>query len=540
MGYKYIDPKHQHVSLLYMYAIAPMKIKSFYLYIQFIVLQFIAIQTSYGQNQVIQNDSLYSHILKEQRRFHIVFPKDYNPTSDVSYEVIYCLDDISDFLTMEWGFLQGEGFIPKNMIMVGITNPKQNGVDMRDRDFTPTKTWEISGGADKFLSFFRAELIPYISSKYKATSNGNVLYGGSLGGLFVMYTLLKDPTLFTSYIAIDPSLWWDNFLLNRIASTQLDNNKFQFKNTLYIAGRKGNALKEMGVAGMDSVLRKKAPSGLDWKCVAYDNETHYSTNFKGFWDGLKFSYGGFYASTGGYSTSQKIVIKPKRGIVLKGVPFHFICYNLMADTYLHYTTDGSEPTLSSPTLAQDESPISITKDSKVIVKSIGVREKYNRKDSAYFVIGNTIPSITEPKNVKQGGLLYAYWDSRTDINKRKPIKKGFANKEFDVNKFGREKDFVCILTGYLKISKAGYYIIEMGGGNHLSKVYLSNIQVLGNHFVPDEGEMYLVPLEEGFYPFRIEYVHRKGDAELSPIFLKPEGVEDFSIPSDMLYSNYNK
>lgn len=523
-----------------MCAILPVNGKFLYLYIQFLVLQFFAIQTSYGQSQTIKDDSLYSHVLKEQRRLHIVFPKDYNPESDVSYEIIYCLDDISDFLTMEWGFLQGEGFIPKNMIMVGITNPKPNGVDMRDRDFTPTKTWGVSGGADKFLSFLKTELLPYISSKYKAENSGHVLYGGSLGGLFVMYTLLNDPTLFTSYIAIDPSLWWDNFLLNRVAATQLDKNKIQFKNTLFLAGRRGNALKEMGVAGMDSVLRKRAPIGLDWKCVAYDNETHYSTNFKGFWEGLKFSYGGFYASTGGYSTSQKIVIKPKRGIALKEVPFQFICYNLMADAYLHYTTDGSEPTVSSPMLSHDETPITISKDSKVIVKSIGVREKYNRKDSAYFVIGNTIPSIPEPKNVKPGGLLYAYWDSHDGIHKSRPIKKGFADMEFDVNKLGEDRDFACVLTGYLRISKAGYYIIEMGGGNHLSKVYLNNMQVLGNDFVPGEGEMYLVPLEEGFYPLRIEYLHKNGDAPLSPIYLKPEGVEDFSLPSGMLYSNYKR
>lgn len=515
------------------------KMKKFWLSISVIIALFVLSLNSYGQNQIIQNDSLYSHILKEKRRFHIVLPKDYNRTADATYEIIYCLDDISDFLVMEWGFLQGEGFIPKNTIMVGITNPKSNGVDMRDRDFTPTKAWGISGGADQFLSFLKAELIPYINSRYNATNRGNVLYGGSLAGLFVMYAYLSDPTLFTSYIAIDPSLWWDNFLLSRMASTQLDSNKFQINNTLFIVGRKGNAFREMGVASMDSILRKKAPKGLDWKCVAYDNETHYSTNFKGFWDGLKFSYGGFYASTGGYSTSQKIVIKPKRGIVLKEVPFYFICYNLMADTYLHYTTDGSEPTLLSPTLARDETPISITKDSKIIVKSIGAREKYNRKDSAYFVIGNTIPSIPEPKNVKQGGLLYTYWDSMTDVNRGKPVKKGFANKDFDVNKLASANDFVCILTGYLKISTTGYYIIEMGGGNHLSKVYLNDMQVLGKHFIPGEGEMYLLPLEEGFYPFRIEYIHKKGEPALSPIYLKPEGVEDFPIPAGMLYSDNN-
>jgi hypothetical protein len=42
---------------------------------------------------------------------------------------------------------------------------------------------------------------------------------------------------------------------------------------------------------------------------------------------------------------------------------------------------------------------------------------------------------------------------------------------------------------------------------------------------------------QGFYPFRIEYFHKKGEGELAPIYLKPEGVEDFPIPNDMLYSD---
>ncbi len=505
-----------------------------------LLLQFLLNIPTNAQEQVTKVDSLYSQILQEQRFLHIVLPKNYNPASFNKYEIVYCLDDIADFLPMEWGMLQGEGFIPKNMIMVGITNPKPNGVDMRDRDFTPTKAWDNTGGAANFLSFLKQELIPYINKKYQGAKDGNVLYGGSLGGLFVMYTFLNDPTLFTSYIAIDPSLWWDDFLLPKTAAAKLDSYK-TLRNTLYIAGRTGNAFKEMGVAAMDTVLRRKAPVGLDWTCVAYRNETHYSTNFKGFWDGLKFSYGGFYASTGGYTTSRKIALKPKGGIVLKDVPFKLICYNLMADKYLHYTIDGTEPTLSSPTLAEDETPISLSGDSKVIVKSIGVRMEYNRMDSASFVVGETVKSIAEPKKIKQGGLHYAYyegsWDSLPSFKKSKPVKQGVTDKDFNVNKFNTNKNFACVMTGYLKIDQAGYYIIEMGGGNDHSRVFLGNRQVLGNHFIRDEGEMYLLPLEAGFYPFRVEYFHKQGEAELAPIYLKPEGIEDFAIPDKMLYSD---
>ena len=35
------------------------------------------------------------------------------------------------------------------------------------------------------------------------------LVGESLAGLFVVETLLLEPALFTHYVALDPSLWWN-------------------------------------------------------------------------------------------------------------------------------------------------------------------------------------------------------------------------------------------------------------------------------------------------------------------------------------------
>lgn len=409
---------------------------------------------------------------------------------------------------------------------------------MRERDFTPSKTSDISGGADKFLLFMKTELLPFINGKYNGADKGNTIYGGSLGGLFVIYNLLYEPALFTSYIAIDPSLWWDNHLLNNIAATKLDSIHFA-KNTLFIVGRAGNSFREMGIEGFDSLLRTKKTHDLDWKCVTFSNETHYSTNFKGFWDGLKFSYGGFYASSGGYNTSKRIVLKPKAGIVLKDEPFKLICYNLMADTYLHYTTDGTEPNSLSPTLAGEETSISLSKSSKIIVKSIGARPEYDRMDSAHFVIGEVFKSIPNLTKIKLGGLHYTYyegiWDSTPDVTHLKPIKRGIADESFNINKLTNEKDFICILNGYLKINSKGYYILEMGNGNQHSKVYLNNRLVLGQNFIEDEGEFFLAPLEAGYYYFRIEYLHKKGDSGLSPIYIKPEGLEDYIIPLDMLY-----
>ena len=49
----------------------------------------------------------------------------------------------------------------------------------------------------------------------------------------------------------------------------------------------------------------------------------------------------------------------------------------------------------------------------------------------------------------------------------------------------------------------------------------------------------MVPLEKGFYPFHVEYLHRKGGADSVPVYLKPEGQEDFPIPTEREYSRSN-
>ena len=123
--------------------------------------------------------------------------------------------------------------------MVGIAT-----VDRR-RDFTfPTtievdkKTYPTAGHSDKFISFLETELQPFIETKYKTTQTKTII-GQSLGGLLETEILLKKPTLFTKYIIISPSLWWDNgSLLNQNA--EILNENFKQPTEIYIGvGKEG-------------------------------------------------------------------------------------------------------------------------------------------------------------------------------------------------------------------------------------------------------------------------------------------------------------
>ncbi len=108
--------------------------------------------------------------------------------------------------------LMGNGGM-RPFLLVGIQNTE------RRRDMTgPTDNAEDRkiaprvGGSAAFRRFIRDELMPDITRRYRTTGE-TAIVGESLAGLFVVETCLSEPRLFTTCIAIDPSLWWNNAAL---------------------------------------------------------------------------------------------------------------------------------------------------------------------------------------------------------------------------------------------------------------------------------------------------------------------------------------
>jgi len=160
-------------------------------------------------------DSIHSVVLNETRTLNIYLPEGYSSDSATLYPVIYLLDGSADedFIHVA-GLVQFCNFswvdiLPKS-IVVGIAN-----VDRR-RDFTfPTtikqdkKDYPSSGASAGFIAFIEKELQPYIQNNYHACA-GKMLVGQSLGGLLATQILFTKPDLFSQYVIVSPSLWWDN------------------------------------------------------------------------------------------------------------------------------------------------------------------------------------------------------------------------------------------------------------------------------------------------------------------------------------------
>jgi predicted alpha/beta superfamily hydrolase len=92
----------------------------------------------------------------------------------------------------------------------------------RRQELTPTEAahGSAAGGAPEFLTFLETEVIPLIDANYHTAPSGRTLYGHSLGGLFVLYTLFHQSGLFSHYCASSPSVDWDNRMVFTYLSRQ--------------------------------------------------------------------------------------------------------------------------------------------------------------------------------------------------------------------------------------------------------------------------------------------------------------------------------
>jgi predicted alpha/beta superfamily hydrolase len=240
--------------------------------------------------QIIIGDSisLNSEILNEKRDLLIYCPSDYDQ-KDKKYPVLYLLDAEYQlhYTTGVIAFLSDIGHIPE-MIVVGITNTD------RDRDLTPEpgeaqrRRFPTSGGAELFLKFLHQELIPYIESHYRVQPF-KILVGWSLGGLFSIHAMLSHPEIFDAYIAMSPSLYW-NDQIEISKAEKLLNELTSFNKSLFMTI--GNERDEMvkSSKGFSEVLEKYALPDFSWEYEPMFEETHSSIKLKSIYKGLEFIF----------------------------------------------------------------------------------------------------------------------------------------------------------------------------------------------------------------------------------------------------------
>jgi predicted alpha/beta superfamily hydrolase len=241
--------------------------------------------------------TIHSEILGDGRSFIVNLPEGYEATG-LRYPVLYLLD-------AEYFYYQAHGAIKflsecgynnnrpvPQMILVAVLDGDRN------RDFTPTHApvqgplrFPTSGGAAAYLEHVAKELCPFIDANFR--TSGSILAGWSFGGLFTFYTFLEKPELFAAYIAISPSLWWNNQEPLGWAKDRIPDGA-EFRQRLVITqgaleggGSIGNSVK----GGIVPLLEEKKAKG--WVYVEIPGVSHNYTPYKALYEGLQAAFPNF-------------------------------------------------------------------------------------------------------------------------------------------------------------------------------------------------------------------------------------------------------
>ncbi len=215
----------------------------------------------------------------ELRPINVYLPPDY-ATSQRPFPVLYMPDGgiAEDFphITNTVDALIREGAIAP-VIVVGIENTQ------RRRDLTgetavaeDRKVAPVVGGSRAFREFVASELMPEIERRYRCTGE-RAIVGESLAGLFVVETLFEAPDLFDRYIAMSPSLWWNDHAIVKQAAERLSSLRGKQRWLWFTAADERDIYRFTDQLVMQ--LKANAPADLRW---VYDPrpEEHHNTIFR--------------------------------------------------------------------------------------------------------------------------------------------------------------------------------------------------------------------------------------------------------------------
>ncbi len=219
---------------------------------------------------------LDSKVMGEKRTILVSLPQSYG-TGARSYPVLYMTDGSAQLphtaATVE--FLARAGRVPE-MIVVGINNTD------RTRDLTPTRVvnqtfdgqrldFPTSGGADRFLTFIEAEVIPEIEKRYR-TQPYRVFAGHSFGGLFALHALFAKPKLFNAWIAVSPTLTWERDYIERGAKEFVKNTPELNGSLVFTIGDEPEI--KGAAARLKKLFASRKPKGFEVDAFTFDDEDH--------------------------------------------------------------------------------------------------------------------------------------------------------------------------------------------------------------------------------------------------------------------------
>lgn len=313
--------------------------KNICLFIISVIISLISYSQTDNKIVIGKVDSVYSTILKEQRKVWVYTPNMNSGAQNVGqrFPVLYLLDGDGHFnsvvgMIQQLSQVNGNTIFPE-MIVVGIPNTD------RTRDLTPTHIEsdppmmdsnfsKTSGGGENFAAFLQKELMPHVDSLYP-TLPFRVLIGHSFGGLTVMNIITNHTKLFNAYIAIDPSMWYDKERFLKATQQKLAGQKYN-GTSLYVGiantMAEGMTLEKLkkdtstetrhirSIFAMDKFIKSNSKNGLKYASKYYADDDHGSVPLISEYDGLRFifSWYRFKFSPPDYMSADTAVVQRYR------------------------------------------------------------------------------------------------------------------------------------------------------------------------------------------------------------------------------------
>lgn len=243
---------------------------------------FLLLVSCEHQDPVNRTFTIYSTNVRDSFEIYIDLPRNFKQGG--TYDVFYYLDANLKSGKKLRRFIQDSVTLKDscNTVYAGIGHIGNYRV-LRRRDFTVPKIEnkntlggsENFGQCENFYSFLKTELMPTIKNRYNIEIAHNSIFGHSFGGLFSIYCLFKNDTLFNYYYSLSPSLWINNrsiYNFNHLSGTST------FRRHLFLSVGSKETLNRIksGTDDFDKFLKNKQYPFLAFEYKIYDGETHNS------------------------------------------------------------------------------------------------------------------------------------------------------------------------------------------------------------------------------------------------------------------------
>lgn len=217
-----------------------------------------------------------STVYGDEQILTVRLPRGYAENPDKTYPVLFSVDGgpDQDFELLSGIAAEAEfstSFEP--FVLIGVKTKERSKQLTPELKRLPLAQLKASfgdrmvpGGAGKFREYLAQDVIPWVKKRYR--TDRTVVTAASLGGLFVLDTFLERPELFDDYIALTPSVWWDDGRIVDDAAQKLRSHAPSDRRLYLTMGDEGVGNRTgTWLSTLVKALETNSPQGLKWAFV---------------------------------------------------------------------------------------------------------------------------------------------------------------------------------------------------------------------------------------------------------------------------------